>query len=704
MPLAATGLRATPSPPLAWVEALRASAAAAVGGAAVARGAGARWSKDCAARRSTARPAAFSERGLDVAGQDRHRHCRRRRHAGRRRRRLAGQRADARASCSLPPGWPARTPPTWRPRSSPHPPREREAERALARAKRRAPAPRASDASARPSLAARSAESPDRSASAAPCAGGGYTVQVFGARGLRRARAGWRSGRRQSAGGARSAGDCRADVRVRAIAGGISATASTCARSRIARCCATLSPPCATAAAATGGQVLARPTARRPRSSTRPRAAVARSVRRRSGPAPRTRRTCRRRRTGRAAASRDGRPRSPCRIWSGRWLAAGYRGTRLRDLDVDGRSASGRVARVRLEGMTPDAISGQDLRMVVGRTLGWHLLKSTDFTVRRTGAGYRFDGKGFGHGVGLCVLGSVRRAEHGESARDILRAYFPGLEIGRLPAAPRAPGTAEHLQHRRHPTHPTQPDEPDQPELRLTLPPSRRTRAQRADARLRAVPLPTSRARRAGRRPPVCVSSFIRRPRASGGKRASPGGRRRARAALESICCRRRCLRERGTLESTLRHELAHVLTAPGARGAARVGEGRRRDALCRRAAAGLAARRRRRAAPREVPEPTTTCGARCRPPRPARPTALPPRASRARWPRACAGRTSASHGATERSATETQRTRRNSLGSQEDLCVLCASVAMPSPWLRGQASRHAEVPVEPVQRVLDHP
>ena len=118
--------------------------------------------------------------------------------------------------------------------------------------------------------------------------------------------------------------------------------------------------------------------------------------------------------------------------------AAGYRGTRLRDLEVDGRSASGRVARVRLDGMTPDAISGQDLRMVVGRALGWHLLKSTDFTVRRTGGGYRFDGRGFGHGVGLCVLGSVRRAEHGDSAREILHAYFPGLEIGRL-RAPDAP-------------------------------------------------------------------------------------------------------------------------------------------------------------------------------------------------------------------------------------------------------------------------
>ncbi len=90
--------------------------------------------------------------------------------------------------------------------------------------------------------------------------------------------------------------------------------------------------------------------------------------------------------------------------------------------------------------MTPDAISGQDLRMVVGRALGWHLLKSTDFTIRRTSGGYRFDGKGYGHGVGMCVLGSVRRAEDGDSAREILRAYYPGLEIGRLRESPATPG------------------------------------------------------------------------------------------------------------------------------------------------------------------------------------------------------------------------------------------------------------------------
>ena len=64
-------------------------------------------------------------------------------------------------------------------------------------------------------------------------------------------------------------------------------------------------------------------TARRPPCSTRHPAADAPSVRRRCGRAPTIRRTCPRSRTGPAGASLDGRPRSRCRISSGRSTAAG---------------------------------------------------------------------------------------------------------------------------------------------------------------------------------------------------------------------------------------------------------------------------------------------------------------------------------------------------------------------------------------------
>jgi len=112
--------------------------------------------------------------------------------------------------------------------------------------------------------------------------------------------------------------------------------------------------------------------------------------------------------------------------------AAGFRGERLQDLRILTRDGSGRVAKLRLVGMMPDEISGQDLRAVAGRTLGWQHIKSTAFQLQRDGSRFRFDGHGYGHGVGMCVIGSVNLATAGQTATQILNRYFPGLEIGML--------------------------------------------------------------------------------------------------------------------------------------------------------------------------------------------------------------------------------------------------------------------------------
>ena len=105
--------------------------------------------------------------------------------------------------------------------------------------------------------------------------------------------------------------------------------------------------------------------------------------------------------------------------------ASGFRGE-LRDVKIAARNASGRVARLTLDGLKPNQISGQDLRVAVGRTLGWQHVKD----------GVRFAQKGrvmrlpvrLGHGVGLCVIGSARLAGRGESVEKFSR-YFPGLAI-----------------------------------------------------------------------------------------------------------------------------------------------------------------------------------------------------------------------------------------------------------------------------------
>ncbi len=128
------------------------------------------------------------------------------------------------------------------------------------------------------------------------------------------------------------------------------------------------------------------------------------------------------------------------------FAAGGFTGT-LRDMRVVARNDSGRVARLALDGLTPREISGQNLRMVVGRTLGFQHIQSASFDLRRSGHAFRLSGHGAGHGVGLCVIGSMKLAARGESAARILARYFPGTTIGslgpRVTAAPRErPGVA----------------------------------------------------------------------------------------------------------------------------------------------------------------------------------------------------------------------------------------------------------------------
>jgi SpoIID/LytB domain protein len=114
--------------------------------------------------------------------------------------------------------------------------------------------------------------------------------------------------------------------------------------------------------------------------------------------------------------------------------AAGVSGRRLRAMSVIDRTASDRVGRLRLEGLTPSTLSAHEFRMAIGRTLGWQLVRSTAFEVARHRDGYRFTGVGYGHGVGLCVIGAGRRAARGESVDDILHAYFRDLRVGPMRA------------------------------------------------------------------------------------------------------------------------------------------------------------------------------------------------------------------------------------------------------------------------------
>src|SRR5262245_5367459 len=106
-------------------------------------------------------------------------------------------------------------------------------------------------------------------------------------------------------------------------------------------------------------------------------------------------------------------------------INAGFGGDRLRDIDIEERTHSGRVARLKLSGLRPDAIAGDPFRMAIGP----RQLRSTAFSMTRDGNRVRFTGVGYGHGVGMCVIGAGKRARRGESLEAILAQYFPGLTL-----------------------------------------------------------------------------------------------------------------------------------------------------------------------------------------------------------------------------------------------------------------------------------
>jgi stage II sporulation protein D len=114
---------------------------------------------------------------------------------------------------------------------------------------------------------------------------------------------------------------------------------------------------------------------------------------------------------------------------------AGFGGGPLRSIEIDGVNPSGRVERLRVSGMRPDEITGPAFRDALGTTR----IRSTAFALMRQGNVVRFTGRGYGHGVGMCVIGAGRRARRGESVEAILAQYYPNLQLTDLASASVSP-------------------------------------------------------------------------------------------------------------------------------------------------------------------------------------------------------------------------------------------------------------------------
>jgi stage II sporulation protein D (peptidoglycan lytic transglycosylase) len=104
-------------------------------------------------------------------------------------------------------------------------------------------------------------------------------------------------------------------------------------------------------------------------------------------------------------------------------------GQTVRDISVAHYDQTGRAEVVSIVGDRKRAINGWEFKLIVGRALGWNVLKSSRFNVSRSGSQFVFRGGGFGHGLGLCQEGSHVMAQRGGSFQQILAHYFPGTIV-----------------------------------------------------------------------------------------------------------------------------------------------------------------------------------------------------------------------------------------------------------------------------------
>jgi stage II sporulation protein D len=109
-----------------------------------------------------------------------------------------------------------------------------------------------------------------------------------------------------------------------------------------------------------------------------------------------------------------------------------FPGLGFHNFEILERGGSGRVGKILIEG------DGGRTAEVDGLAVRWTLdVPDTLFTAKRLTppkheAGWLFTGRGWGHGVGLCQVGSYGMAQRGHTYREILLHYYSGVELSRV--------------------------------------------------------------------------------------------------------------------------------------------------------------------------------------------------------------------------------------------------------------------------------
>lgn len=91
--------------------------------------------------------------------------------------------------------------------------------------------------------------------------------------------------------------------------------------------------------------------------------------------------------------------------------------------------ANGRIIQVFLKGRKPRSVIGHEFFNALRRHFGINGIKSTCFNMELLRRTIIFRGMGHGEGVGMCLYGTDGLAKKNQKYGDILKFYYPGVDI-----------------------------------------------------------------------------------------------------------------------------------------------------------------------------------------------------------------------------------------------------------------------------------
>ncbi|MFH2011278.1 MAG: SpoIID/LytB domain-containing protein [Pseudomonadota bacterium] len=98
----------------------------------------------------------------------------------------------------------------------------------------------------------------------------------------------------------------------------------------------------------------------------------------------------------------------------------------IKEIEVKSYTSTGRVKELEIKTESDQIIIGSN---EFRKLLGWQRIPSTNFSIIKNSDSIVFEGKGHGHGIGLCQWSALEMAKEGKSYREILSFFYPGTEI-----------------------------------------------------------------------------------------------------------------------------------------------------------------------------------------------------------------------------------------------------------------------------------